>query len=63
MKATLFTLLSTAATAVSAAALPDGVQVVDNPLEGYKIVPMEWTGSIKEGAEPITLTGTAEVSK
>ncbi|KAG5760014.1 hypothetical protein H9Q72_011873 [Fusarium xylarioides] len=60
MKTTLLTLLSSAAAVVSAAALPDGVQVVDNPLEGYKVVPMEWTGSIKEGADPITLTGTAE---
>ncbi|KAM5383049.1 hypothetical protein ACJA88_003582 [Fusarium oxysporum] len=60
IKATLLTLLSSAIVAVSAAALPDGVQAVDNPLEGYKLIPMEWTGSIKEGADPITLSGTAE---
>ncbi|KAK2934910.1 hypothetical protein FoTM2_006157 [Fusarium oxysporum f. sp. vasinfectum] len=60
MKATLLTLLSSAIVAVSAAALPDGVQAVDNPLEGYTLIPMEWTGSIKEGADPITLSGTAE---
>ncbi|KAF5686959.1 tol [Fusarium circinatum] len=49
-----------AAAAVSAVALPDGVQAVDNPLKGYKVVPMEWTGSSEEGANPVTLTGTAE---
>ncbi|KPA37801.1 tol protein, partial [Fusarium langsethiae] len=41
-------------------ALPDGVQAVSDPLEGYKIVPIQWTGSIEDGADPITLSGTAE---
>lgn len=56
MKEAIYNLTSTQA-------LPDGVQAVDNPLEGYTLIPMEWTGSIKEGADPITLSGTAEVSK
>ncbi|KAF4958962.1 hypothetical protein FGADI_2041 [Fusarium gaditjirri] len=60
MKTTLLTLVSSAFAAVSTVALPDGAKAVDNPLEGYTFAPMKWTGSIKEGADPVTLSGTAE---
>ena len=30
-------------------------------MEGYKIVPMQWEGVIKEGEAPVSLNGTIEV--
>ena len=30
-------------------------------MEGYKIVPMQWKGVIKEGEAPVSLNGTIEV--
>ncbi|KAM0209329.1 hypothetical protein ACHAPA_011110 [Fusarium lateritium] len=60
MKAVTSIILHCAAVTVAAAALPDGSQVVADPLEGYEIVPMQWKGSIKEGEAPISLNGTVE---
>ncbi|KAF5709477.1 tol [Fusarium mundagurra] len=60
MKAVTSIVLHCAAVTVAAAALPDGSQVVTDPLEGYEIVPMQWKGSIKEGEAPISLNGTIE---
>ena len=42
-------------------ALPDGTQLAAAPMEGYKIVPMQWKGVIKEGEAPVSLNGTIEV--
>ncbi|CAG1971623.1 unnamed protein product [Fusarium graminearum] len=55
MKTSLSILLCGAIVAVSASALPK-----DNPLEGYKIVPLKWTGVLEDGAEPVTLTGSID---
>ncbi|KAI6764235.1 hypothetical protein HG530_008024 [Fusarium avenaceum] len=60
MKAVSAIVLHCAAVTVAAAALPDGSQVVADPLEGYEIVPMQWKGVIKEGEAPISLNGTIE---
>ncbi|KAL6922628.1 hypothetical protein ACHAP8_009289 [Fusarium lateritium] len=49
-----------AAVTVSAVALPEGVQVVSAPMEGYKVVPMQWKGVVKEGEAPVSLNGTIE---
>ncbi|EKJ73010.1 hypothetical protein FPSE_06798 [Fusarium pseudograminearum CS3096] len=55
MKTSLSILLLGAIAAVSASALPK-----DDPLKGYKIVPLKWTGVVEDGAEPVTLTGSIE---
>ncbi|PCD39183.1 hypothetical protein FGRA07_00454 [Fusarium graminearum] len=60
MKAVTSLVLHCAAVTVAAAALPDGSQVVADPLEGYEIVPMQWKGVIKEGEAPVSLNGTIE---
>ncbi|CEI67741.1 hypothetical protein FVEN_g9549 [Fusarium venenatum] len=60
MKAVTSLVLSCAAVTVSAAALPDGTQVVSAPMEGYEVVPMQWKGVIKEGEAPVSLNGTIE---
>ncbi|CAG1960136.1 unnamed protein product [Fusarium graminearum] len=60
MKAVTSLVLHCAVVTVAAAALPDGSQVVADPLEGYEIVPMQWKGVIKEGEAPVSLNGTIE---
>ncbi|QPC76660.1 hypothetical protein HYE68_007412 [Fusarium pseudograminearum] len=60
MKAVTSLVLHCAAVTVAAAALPDGSQVVSDPLAGYEIVPMQWKGVIKEGEAPVSLNGTIE---
>ncbi|KAI1056685.1 hypothetical protein LB507_001439 [Fusarium sp. FIESC RH6] len=61
MKAvTSLVLQCAAAVSVAAVALPDGTQLAAAPMEGYKIVPMQWEGVIKEGEAPVSLNGTIE---
>ncbi|KAM0227438.1 hypothetical protein ACHAPO_011563 [Fusarium lateritium] len=60
MKAVTSLIVSCAAVTVSAVALPEGVQVVSAPMEGYKVVPMQWKGVVKEGEAPVSLNGTIE---